>query len=669
MIDIAQSPFLQALGLAIANSLWQAALLWLLCFLYNNIAKTKANQKYLLTTAAALLSLLWFVFSTCYYYWQLSAVAIADSQNLQADNIVSSGTAYNIWHSYSQALMPYLSCAYMLVTALLAIRLFNGFKEVKTLRTTQLKKAPVAWRLFVKKYAAVLQIEKQVEVWLSANVNSPLTIGFWKPIILLPLAGINHLSTQQVEAILLHELAHIRRFDYLVNILLQVAEILLFFNPFVRLLLKQAYQERENSCDDWVLQFNYNGTDYARALLSIEQTSQAHLLALGVNNHHKYFLLNRIKRIVSPEKKSTDYRTQLSTLAFVMFTMLLMNGFVPAITDRQHAPKAMLMSNADFFAPTAQMKTSAIDEIEAAAKAFSIARNAGLKKMQPAYSKKTEDNAAYNKDGIINMVTEEEEMALASNPVTSAFERNNEALVNPAVFEINKLATEVRLKAQPASETVMLLDYVQAWQDRMTSAQNNIQHDINIIEREGKVKPGATQDIQKKLRVYEQELQSLLSSVPKDVIQNTTDEKLKAEIQQQEKLITSAAERYAAAMAELHDQQYSYSYNIATSPASERRFATGTSVPSANATSHKTAPKIFAVTNRAIVRSKDNKHITLTLASFDKEISICMPADTREAALETMKQLEASGVLVIEHKTLKSTKPTLIKKPRVIVSL
>jgi beta-lactamase regulating signal transducer with metallopeptidase domain len=143
-----------------------------------------------------------------------------------------------------RSLAPYFSCAYLVVMLLLSIRLANGFNEVKQLRTIGLSKASVDWRLFVKEHAAILGIKKPVLLFISSVAASPLTIGFWKPFILIPLASINQLSPQQLEAVLLHELAHIRRNDYLLNIILQLAEISLFFNPFMRLLLKQARLER-----------------------------------------------------------------------------------------------------------------------------------------------------------------------------------------------------------------------------------------------------------------------------------------------------------------------------------------------------------------------------------------------------------------------------------------
>jgi hypothetical protein len=133
-----------------------------------------------------------------------------------------------------------------------------------------------------------------------------------------------------MEAVLLHELTHIRRHDYLVNMLLQVAEMLLFFNPFMRNLLRHAYNERENSCDDWVLQFNYNPREYATALLTIEQQAQKHVLALCATGpkHHQFHLLQRIRRMVAPEKNGFNYRSQMGMLAMLLVFGLLAHTIV-----------------------------------------------------------------------------------------------------------------------------------------------------------------------------------------------------------------------------------------------------------------------------------------------------------------------------------------------------
>jgi beta-lactamase regulating signal transducer with metallopeptidase domain len=95
-------------------------------------------------------------------------------------------------------------------------------------------------------------------------------------------AALSNLSTQQVEAILLHELSHIRRYDYLVNFIVSIISTFLYFNPFVKQLARAIEEERENCCDQLVLQFGYDKVGYAAALLTLEKLSAArHALDLA----------------------------------------------------------------------------------------------------------------------------------------------------------------------------------------------------------------------------------------------------------------------------------------------------------------------------------------------------------------------------------------------------
>jgi hypothetical protein len=143
--------------------------------------------------------------------------------------------------------------------------------------------------------------------FLSDIVDVPMTMGFWKPIILLPAAMLSNLSTQQVEAILVHELAHIRRMDYLLNLLVCVIGLLFFFNPFARLLIRQLEKEREHCCDDEVLQFSYDPHAYVSALLSLaRQHRQARIALAATGGAGEQLLLHRARKIL--QQKRSDRR-------------------------------------------------------------------------------------------------------------------------------------------------------------------------------------------------------------------------------------------------------------------------------------------------------------------------------------------------------------------------
>lgn len=325
MQQLFHSPFLQSLGYAIANSLWQTALIWLIYMAVTSIGSISAAAKYRVAVIAQLVGFAWFLITLQFYYHQYSdAWKLAQQSPQPIQTIASTGTGFSSyiinWMVKGEQLLPYVSAAYLMLMLFLCARWMFGYRQTQTLRNNGLQKMPADWRLFVTRIAGQLGIKKEIRIYLSDTVITPLTIGFLKPVILIPVASINHLTTQQLEAVLLHELAHIKRYDYIVNIFLSVVEISLFFNPFTQLLSKSIRKERENACDDWVLQFQYDASVYAEALLRIAYLQAAPAFAMAATGK-KNELLTRVKRMIGEKENRFNYRKQL--LAFAIVTALL----------------------------------------------------------------------------------------------------------------------------------------------------------------------------------------------------------------------------------------------------------------------------------------------------------------------------------------------------------
>lgn len=322
MQSLFQSSFLQALGYAIAHSIWQTAIVWLLYVCITGLISMSAAARYRMGIIAQSMGFIWFLFTFRFYYQQYHAAwqPLQNTAVPELQPVIPQGSSYLSgiiqWMLKGELLLPYISMAYLLLISVLCFRWFMGYRKTQQIRYLGLQKMPAEWRLFVQRIATQLDIRKPVQVFLSEQVSTPLTIGFLKPLILVPVASINHLNTEQMEAVLLHELAHIKRYDYLVNLLLSVAEISLFFNPFIQLLSKAIREERENSCDDWVLQFQYQAPVYAEALLRIAYLQQAPSLAMAATGK-KNDLLNRVKRMTDQKENSFSYRKQLLALCLV----------------------------------------------------------------------------------------------------------------------------------------------------------------------------------------------------------------------------------------------------------------------------------------------------------------------------------------------------------------
>jgi beta-lactamase regulating signal transducer with metallopeptidase domain len=219
------------------------------------------------------------------------------------------------------AALPYLAATYVLFLVFHLIKFTGAFFTINQLKKDRLLKPNIDIRIFVNKTVLHLGIKKKVQVWLSENIDVPSVVGFFKPFILLPVATVAQLNTQQLEAIILHELAHIKRQDLLLNLLQIIAKLILFFNPFANYLYKQIEAEREHCCDDWVLDHQYNKETYASALLQIETLRLAKIeLALAATNDKK-LLLGRIKRMFSA--KPSTFLNNIQKIQVASISLIL----------------------------------------------------------------------------------------------------------------------------------------------------------------------------------------------------------------------------------------------------------------------------------------------------------------------------------------------------------
>lgn len=338
MSAIVANSVLQAIAFAILNSFWQMALLWLIYTVVCYLVKLSARTKFIFATTLYLGGFVWFLYTlACYLIYAENILNtsillhptyfLQDSSPFNIDSFITYIQAYFIKFNY---LLPYLSIVYVLTVFLLFIKLILEYNKTQDLKYFQIQKVNAEWRLFVKQTAAILGIKKEVKVYLSEQVSTPLTIGFFKPIILVPLASLNKLTSYQMEAVLLHELAHIKRYDYLVNIILCFIDIIMFFNPFSRLIKIQLQNERENCCDDWVLQFKYNSQLYSDALLQIASLNTKSVLFGMPALQGKTNLLNRIRRMNNNSFTTKKInKNKITTLITCFFSIIIFSWLLP----------------------------------------------------------------------------------------------------------------------------------------------------------------------------------------------------------------------------------------------------------------------------------------------------------------------------------------------------
>ncbi|MCR6720603.1 MAG: M56 family metallopeptidase [Chitinophagaceae bacterium] len=332
------SDFLTAPGWAVINSLWQFALLWaiyqlIIAFRPGISAATRSA----IASGMVIAGFAWFVFTFISFFKENIAEAVP---------YLYGPAGWNHWIADA---LPATSVIYLLLLTIPLFRFIRNYRYVQIIRTTALHKADVQLRLYVQKLSAQMGIGKKVELWVSDLVNSPVTIGYLRPVILLPVAAINHLSTQQVEAIILHELAHIRRFDYLLNLVTKFIQSVLYFNPFVKAFVRIIETEREKSCDEMVMQFQYDAHGYASALLTIEQINSVkhQVLTVAASGTRKHQLLGRIENILGINRNKGITAMRVAGIMLALSCMAIMHIVLqwkkPAVigTDNYLSPTSL----------------------------------------------------------------------------------------------------------------------------------------------------------------------------------------------------------------------------------------------------------------------------------------------------------------------------------------
>lgn len=270
--------------------------------------------------------------STFVYYWQ---------QAPKATNITSSGivsVSNNIYTGYETVItedatflekiavwfdanISLVVIIWALFFAMNCLKLFTGLASVRRLRHYRTLPAPAGWETTLQQLSASLGIREKVTLLQSALVKVPVALGVLRPVILVPVGLLMHLPPEQAETILLHELAHIKRKDYLVNLFQRFAEAIFFFNPALLWISALIRMEREVCCDDVVLEHTAQRRNYLDALIAFQEyTAPSPSYALGIagKRHH---LLERVRRIITRENRKIGWPERVVLLAGIMLLM------------------------------------------------------------------------------------------------------------------------------------------------------------------------------------------------------------------------------------------------------------------------------------------------------------------------------------------------------------
>jgi len=237
---------------------------------------------------------------------------------------------------------PGIAIAWLLGVAMLLARTVGGWWRVRRLHRTALASSSSRWQTACRRIAYRLGLPAAAHVVESALVDVPTVVGWLRPAILLPVAALASLSPAQIEAILAHELAHIRRHDYALNVLQTFAETLLFYHPAIWWLSKRIRIEREHCCDEIAVAMCGDPVSYARALAELEtwRTTSASMALAATGGS----LLDRVRRIL--RVPVTDEPRSASWAATLALTMIFTAAAAISQTPSPHTTAAAASASA-----------------------------------------------------------------------------------------------------------------------------------------------------------------------------------------------------------------------------------------------------------------------------------------------------------------------------------
>ena len=209
---------------------------------------------------------------------------------------------------HAEQILPWLDALWMAGVMLLAVRALGGWRQLEHLRRTARGNIPTHIDESLARVCARLQIGRRVALRVSDEVITPMAMGLWRATILLPVSAVLHLTPEELEAVLAHELGHIRRWDYGCNLLQTALETVLFFHPAVWWLSRTVRYRRELCCDEIAVDSCADAIVYARTLLRLEeQKIQQARLAVALNGGGS--LLGRVRNILGEEGQMENKMT------------------------------------------------------------------------------------------------------------------------------------------------------------------------------------------------------------------------------------------------------------------------------------------------------------------------------------------------------------------------
>ena len=350
-----ESTIFMALGWTLVHSLWQVTLVTIVVYLLLNAGWIKNSNGRFLITLGGVFGIMFITTLTFLFYYAkvpaggtLGMHPVQSARDVAGDGLTS---PMNVLSSLIGRQLPYFTLAWLIGFGFYLLKLFGGLAYLIYIRKTAIPLTDLSIESVFQKLIRHDRRKQRITLLLSEKILSPLTFGLYRNCIVLPLAHINQLSLRDTEIILAHELSHIVRYDFLINLLVSIIKTLFYFHPGTWWLIHTLEDEREKATDRLAGSLcSADYIEYAKTLLKAQQLHQKSSLELSGTPAggalyvsfwtNKKQLLSRIENLFGQEQTRYEWLHRWTALALFIGIFSLLSFTQILLPGMAHLPQA-----------------------------------------------------------------------------------------------------------------------------------------------------------------------------------------------------------------------------------------------------------------------------------------------------------------------------------------